>query len=137
MKVAFYKGKKEIFNHLVGWWTRGPYSHVELVMPDGKSFSSSYRDGGVRGKYIQFDDNHWHCLELDESLDQKIIMARINELMGMKYDIRGIFGFVIRSLPDNRNKMFCSEFLMNVLGYDDAWRFDPNTAFSVLLKNRR
>jgi hypothetical protein len=137
MKVAFYKGNKEIFNNLVRWWTRGPYSHVELVMPDGQSFSSSYRDGGVRGKYIQFDDGHWDFLELDASLDEKIIMERINGLMGMKYDTRGIFGFVIRSIGDNRHKMFCSEFLMHVLGYYDAWRFDPNTAFAVLLKNGR
>lgn len=37
-KVAFYKGRHRLFDRLVQWWTRGPYSHCELLLyglPDG------------------------------------------------------------------------------------------------------
>ena len=32
VKIAFYKGKSRLFNKVVSWWTRGPYSHTELVV---------------------------------------------------------------------------------------------------------
>ena len=55
MQVAFYKGKKRLFNRLTAWWLRGLYSHCELVLgyeADGRAIcvASSFLDGGVRQK---------------------------------------------------------------------------------------
>ena len=54
VKIAMYKGRKRVFNRLVSWWTRGPYSHTELVI-DGVCYSSSFLDKGVRKKAIELD----------------------------------------------------------------------------------
>ena len=35
IKVAFYKGRGDLFNKIVRWWTKSPYSHTELILPDG------------------------------------------------------------------------------------------------------
>ena len=66
MQVAFYKGTRSglsgLFNRLVRWWTRGPYSHCEVVFTDEPSKdggvlcgSSSKLDGGVRLKFVVLD----------------------------------------------------------------------------------
>ena len=40
IKVAFFKGDGDWHNHIVRWWTKSPYSHAELVLPDGKTWIS-------------------------------------------------------------------------------------------------
>ena len=57
MIIAFYRGRARLFNRLVCWWLRGPYSHCEALidpLPDGRWLcaSSSYMDGGVRLKVL-------------------------------------------------------------------------------------
>ena len=34
IKVAFFKGDGDWHNHIVRWWTKSPYSHAELVLPN-------------------------------------------------------------------------------------------------------
>ena len=130
MRVAFYKGRKRIFNRLVAWWTRGPYSHCELVLDDGSAVSSSFMDGGVRYKHIDFAPDLWDFVEIGP--EYPAIRERIYVKYGRGYDWRGLIGFVFRRVADHREKEFCSEFVMSVIGYDEAWRFDPNTAKSAL-----
>jgi hypothetical protein len=38
----------------------------------------------------------------------------------------------VRRLPDDRRKYFCSESVAASLGFDEAWRLDPNTFAAVL-----
>ena len=132
MRVAFYKGKKRLFNRLVAWWTNGPYSHVELVLPDGYSYTSSFMDGGVRRKYINFAESNWDLLDIGELTQLATVEKNIYKMQGMGYDVLGLVGFVVRKVKDSKKKVFCSEFVMQALGFEDAWRFDPNTAYSVL-----
>lgn len=144
MKVAFYKstrpGLAGVFNRLVRWWTRGPYSHVELIINPlvqhrglYTCYSSSAMDGGVRTKLIDLCPARWDIVELNPAL-YDAEAARIWYLlhMGAKFDFRGIFGGVIRSVADDREKYFCSESVAAALGFDEPWRFDPNTLYAVL-----
>lgn len=130
MKVAFYKGRKRVFNRLVSWWTRGPYSHCELVLDNGVSVSSSFMDGGVRYKHIDFAPDLWDFIEVGP--EYPAIKDRIYAKCGRKYDWRGLIGFVFRRAGEDRGKEFCSEFVMDLLWYSEPWRFDPNTAYVVL-----
>lgn len=41
----------DIGGHLICWWTRSKYSHVEIVI-DGWCYSSSIRRGGVSRERI-------------------------------------------------------------------------------------
>ena len=132
VKVAFYKGRKRFFNRAVAWWTRGPYSHCELIV-DGKSYSSSFLDGGVRVKEIEYDPEHWDIVDLPWADAARAVMW-FEAHMGLGYDVLGLVGFVARRVEDDRDRYFCSESIAAALGFADAWRFDPNTLYPVLAR---
>ena len=134
--VAFYKGKKRIFNRLVSWWTKGPYSHCELVFCSDFTSSSvgyfmassSFQDGGVRFKTIDASSENWDIVWLDvpfETFDNAMGWFVANH--GKKYDVIGLFGFLFRPITGNKSKYFCSEAVASSLGIEESWRFDPNT----------
>ena len=134
MKVAFYKGKKRLFNRLVCYWLRGDYSHCELVLqtsPDGVSLcaSSSYLDGGVRTKTMVLDPDHWDVVEVDRSAIPEIWL-RVHK--GDRYDVLGLLGFVWRRQTGNQRKWFCSEAVAAMLGFPEPWRFDPMTLWAAV-----
>lgn len=132
MKVAFYKGKKRLFNKLVSWWTRGPYSHCELVFSDGTSASSSFVDGGVRYKHILYNNDHWDFIELGQQFDEQKAREWFDAHEGCAYDVLGIAGFVVRAIGDDGHKYFCNESILNALGISQGWRFDPNSTYALL-----
>lgn len=132
VRVAFYKGRKRFFNRAVAWWTRGPYSHCELIV-DGKSYSSSFLDGGVRVKEIDYDPEHWDIIDLPWADSGKAV-EWFEAHMGLGYDILGLVGFVARRVEDDRNRYFCSESIAAALGFEESWRFDPNTLYPVLAR---
>jgi hypothetical protein len=138
--LAFYKDNSHLFNRLASWWTRGPYSHVELILSIdkktmiGESFSSSYRDGGARIKTIDFiDPKKWDLVEIVVPIGGQEIRSNIEKLIGMKYDVAGLFGFFIGPiLREDTGKVFCSESVLTVIGCGfEAWRFDPNTFYAL------
>ena len=134
MKIALYKGREHLFNKAVSWWTRGPYSHVELILDDGISISSSFRDGGVRYKNINYSNvDNWDFIEIGPEPVE--LRDKINTIDSQEYDWLGLAGFVIRRIGDDRKKKFCSETVMYLLGYLDPWRFDPNTLAAVFRKS--
>jgi hypothetical protein len=140
MKIALYKGKRGgfagAFDAAVRWWTRGPYSHVELVFSNGLSASSSTRDGGVRFKRIDFKPEHWDFVELkvdeEQGFDEEYARAFFEEREGLGYDYFGLFGFIWRPGSGVSRRWFCSEAVAAALGYRDPWRFCPNTLAAVI-----
>lgn len=135
MHIAFYKanspGLAGLYNRAVRWWTAGKYSHVELVFNDGMSASSSYRDGGVRFKRIQFDPEKWDCLIVSDKLESA---ARnwFAQHGGEAYDLLGNFHFVVSPVTGDKDKWFCSEAVAASLGLAEPWRYDPNSLYNVL-----
>jgi hypothetical protein len=138
MKIALYKGKRGgfagAFDAAVRWWTRGPYSHVELVFSDGMAASSSTRDGGVRFKRIDFKPEHWDFVEIDG--DECNAADWFGERLGAGYDYFGLFGFIWRPGSGVSRRWFCSEAVAAALGYRDPWRFCPNTLAAVVMARR-
>jgi hypothetical protein len=135
MKIALYKGKRGgfagAFDAAVRWWTRGAYSHVELVFSDGMAASSSTRDGGVRFKRIDFKPDHWDFVEIDG--DECNAADWFGERLGAGYDYLGLFGFVWRPHNGISRRWFCSEAVAAALGIPDPWRFCPNTLAAVAI----
>lgn len=133
MRLAFYKGRhrgwRGLLDAAVRWWTRGPYSHVELVLADGTCWSSSARDGGVRDKAINLTSGNWDLLPV--AGDEAAAAAWFADHAGAGYDWLGLFGFVWRASGGEGARWFCSEAVAAALGYRDAWRFDPNTLAAV------
>ncbi|HEY9460364.1 MAG TPA: hypothetical protein VIR04_06155 [Paralcaligenes sp.] len=139
MQVAFYKGRSRIFNRLVAWWTRGAFSHCELVTgytSDGAAicWSSSWLDGGVRRKAIKLNPDHWELVDIPDTPRTRtgaVTWFMVNS--GQPYDLLGLLGFLWRPTRDVLHGWFCSEAIAAALGIPEPWRFDPNTLRAVLL----
>lgn len=143
MQIAFYKGTRPglagLFNRAVRWWTRGPYSHCELVLwqqADGSAVcgSSSNLDGGVRRKVIVLDPARWDVFDIPWA-NQAAALDWFIRHDGEAYDSGGLFGFVWRRGDgDDRSKWWCSESLAAALGFVDPWRICPN-GLAALVKS--
>lgn len=135
MRAAFYSGTRPglagIYNRLVRWWTRSPYSHVELIFSTGHAASSSFADGGVRFKTINFDPTRWDFVDLPGHLE-RAAWEWFEEHRGQKYDLLGNLQFVIAPVREDKRKWFCSESVAAALGLPDPWRYDPGTLASAL-----
>jgi len=72
LTLAFYKGTGRWEDRVIRWVTRSSFSHVEMLAHPpawrggaawlGQSWSSSGREGGVRGKEIVFERDRWEFL---------------------------------------------------------------------------
>ena len=135
MKVAFYKGTHAglpgVYNRLIRWWTRSPYSHAELVFDNGQAASASSMDGGVRFKAIEFDPALWDFVSVPAGL---ALAARdwFTQHQGEAYDLLGNLHFVIGAVGDDKRKWFCSEAVAAALGMPNPERFDPGTLHAAL-----
>lgn len=136
MKIAFYKGTKSgmagVYNRGVRWIDRSEYSHCELVFEDGMSASSSFMDGGVRLKEIDYEGkNDWVLVSIpwaNESFAKEYFS--IND--GCKYDLLGNIRFLIGFLRDSNDKLFCSEAVAGAIGIENAWRLTPSALYEYV-----
>lgn len=129
MKAAFYKGTRPgwqgIYSRIVRWVDRGPYSHCELIFSDGISASSSWMDGGVRLKRIDYNPEHWDFIELPTHLEPTA-RAWFEAHKGEPYDILGNLRFVFFMIREAKNGWFCNEAIAAALGDLEPWRIGPN-----------
>lgn len=138
MKIAFYKGTGHLFDRLTRFWTQGTFSHCELVFDNGISASSSFRDKGVRFKDIDYTihPERWVVIDLAYlGIDtQEKAFDWFEERQNCKYDVLGLAGFLLRFIPGQKNKYFCSEAIAEALGFKEAWRFCPNSLYVIMLQ---
>lgn len=121
-KVAFYKAwKGDWTDWLIALWTWGKYSHVELVLENGKGFTASGREDRVRIKEIDFDDGRWEIIEIDKEVD----FVLLESLLGHKYDKLGILFNEFLHIPVNGpQRYYCSEVVSCVL-HSEPCAVDP------------
>jgi len=135
MKIAFYKsthpGFKGIYNWLVRGWECGPYSHCELIFDDGVAASSSFADGGVRFKKIDFNLDKWDIVEIPWA-DESAAFAWFVANHGKAYNIIGNLHFLVGFILWHDDKKFCSQAVLESLGMIDAWRYGPNAAAAMM-----
>ena len=130
--------QKQLFSNLaVSWWDNGPYSHCELLAEhlggdEYLCYSSSVSDHGVRAKRIVLDHKHWDIIEIDADIGK--VHEWFNKNNGKKYDFLGLVGFLIRIIPGEKTRFFCSEAVAAMLGYKDPWRFSPNALYCSLVR---
>jgi len=145
IKYAFYKAfeakgaKKD--DVIIAKWTRGPYSHVELIVLDDVMCSSSPRDGGVRCKEHIYDKSTWDYITIDVETQDITRYTKFYEVTKrLKYDWLGIVGFVL-PVHDNPKKYFCSEWTSKagiIMGIECLYtkepsRLSPNKLAKTLL----
>lgn len=137
--LALYKGKGNWVDKIIRFFTKGKYSHCELAVERHKfytgerlpeisydCYSSSPRDGGVRRKTINVQDNQQWDLILLPNVNPNTIYAYFSKTKGQKYDFWGAIGVVL-GMNHDRQKFFCSEWCWQALkGGEQGWRFSPN-----------
>ena len=145
--VAFSKKKKTIVDYGIAGWTVGQYVHVELVL-NGESYSSSAPDGGVRKKYISYENKSWwDVYEVKGEYDIENVRKFFELTNGAKYDFKGIMlaQFLFSANKEDSTKFFCSEWveialrLTLGLGEKDTlflkgYKFSPNRLHNYLNK---
>lgn len=135
-RVAFYKGTRPgipgVYNRAVRAWTQGPYSHVELVFSDGWSASSSFEDGGVRFKRIDYAPARWDFIELPAEWEPYALEYFEQRNHKVRYDLVGNLHFVIGLVGHSAPREFCSESVAGALRFEQPWRYHPNTLYSAV-----
>jgi hypothetical protein len=127
VKVAFFKSGTGWLHKVIRWWTKSPYSHAELVMPDGKTWVgiSPFLTSRVapRIKYKLDNPQNWDFLTFKLS-DRKPVRAYqldqlykfIDMTQGCKYDWTGmIMSQLCPFLIKRRDKWYCSEWIAHAL----------------------
>lgn len=136
MKIAFYKGIRPglagAYSHGVRFITRSIYSHCEVILDDGMSASSSFSDGGVRFKEIDYDPDRWDIIDLPEA-NEAVVRKWFEDHEYAKYDLLGNAHFVLGFIGNSNGKWFCSEAIAAALGFPNPWRFDPGTLHAAIL----
>tara|TARA_R110000824_G_scaffold15086_1_gene63706 strand:- start:1284 stop:1745 length:462 start_codon:yes stop_codon:yes gene_type:complete len=120
IKVAFYKGGGDLFNKIVRWWTKSPYSHVELILPDDVTwirigpFSSSKLCAIKKEKW---DPKNWDFISITVTSEQvETIKEFFERTKGCKYDWWGmILSHLIPFKVKQRGKWYCSEWIAHAL----------------------
>jgi len=131
MQLRFYKGEfGDYWDKLICFWTRGPYSHVELHFGDDECFSSSSRDNGVRFKTIPLTDR-WAVVDIGHEDIKSDVRAWCQSEVGKQYDWAGAIGCGLWLNLSSKNKRFCSEVTMMALD-----RFKIRHCPDVLSPNR-
>ena len=151
--MAFYKGKGNWKNKIIRWWTKSPYSHAELVMPDNYTWISisplltsvvSYR---IK---IDFDLKKWDFVELQiDDKQHKMLLDFFEETKGCNYDWIGMI--LSQLLPfhiKRKNKWYCSEWIAYALRISGAinWRtikiydrcdLSPGVLFKIINEEKK
>jgi hypothetical protein len=141
VRIAFYKGKGRFFDKLIRLWTRGPYSHCELVFSDGQWFSASPREKVARFKRIEPKPGHWDFVDLPMAAELEALIRQWCEgkAEGRKYDWLGIICTQIMPFGwQDKGRWFCSEVCLSALqwvglfpGKKPHW-VHPNELYKII-----
>ena len=127
IKIAFYKGKGNWKNKIIRWWTKSPYSHAELILPDGITWVSISpfltSTVSARSAYEVKDLNDWDFISFDLSWREPVKEYQIKQLNnfigdtnGAKYDWLGmILSQMMPYLIKHRDRWYCSEWIAHAL----------------------
>ena len=87
--------------------------------------------GGVRLKRIVVDPAKWTRTPLPAAAARRAAQwARTHE--GQLYDWQLIFGFIAWLVPNKASRVMCSEACAEMLGFEEAWRYDPCVLHSAV-----
>lgn len=134
MKIAFYKADKGNFeDKFIGWITKSPYSHCELIFSDGISASSSVRDAGIRFKYITYGDK-WDIFQYTGNRIETEAKQYFIDHDEDYYDRLGALGSAFNKDWSRSGKQYCSYACANALGLNPV--VSPGDFYKELLKNK-
>lgn len=122
VKLIFFRGKG-IMSALIRWQTRGKFSHVGILFEDGVFFESwtgsakhLWRNGGVTSQMNYQIPKDAAVATVEVPDDAYAAMQRFALQQRQKrYDYRSVIRFLTRAKPEQDNKFFCSELVVEIL----------------------
>jgi hypothetical protein len=126
--VAFYKGEGLRRDRIVRWWTGSPYSHVELIMPNGTMTGITPPDYPVvRTKSLAgIQKTDWDFVDISVTENQLNSLRRfIESTRGQGYDWLGMIVSHLTPLKVRLpNRWYCSEWVAYALSVSKilTWR---------------
>ena len=118
IRVAFYRGEGLRRDRLVRWWTGSPYSHVELIMPNGMMAGITPENSKVRWKSpLELNEKDWDFIEISITESQLSSLRNfIESTKGQGYDWIGMIASHLTPLKVRLpNKWYCSEWVAYAL----------------------
>lgn len=145
MYVVFFKGPGNIFDKVIRWWTKGTYSHCELVFSDNTSFSADIKMFKTRFKKVTYCKDDWDIFEVNVTSEEEQTMRKFCEDEdGCWYDIVGIlFTQFIPLSFENPWWWFCSEVgvatFKQISEFEEIEPFkcDPDKFYKLLMESDR
>jgi hypothetical protein len=162
--IAFFKGYKSSRLHrFIRWWTKSPYSHAELILPDNVTwmsispFLSSRVGARVKRDItdISTSSNDWDYLTFKLNSRDAVKAYQISQLdrfieetTGSQYDWAGlILSHLSPYLIKRRGKWYCSEWIAHalvnsrIIMWDDIRLYDtpdlsPGKLYNILCSNK-
>jgi hypothetical protein len=130
VRVAFRVGDRRLFARLIHWWDKTDNSHCEVSanwLANGahRCMSASMLDDGVRAKTLTLTPDKWRVYEVPA--EPAVALDWFEQHEGDRYDLLGLFGFVIRPIKGWLRAWFCSEACAAMLGLPEAWRYTPRS----------
>lgn len=122
MYVLFWKGGHSLQDRLIRCFSRGPYSHCELLFSDGTRFGVS---SAYEARYLLdpqgWNPNDWDCIGVRGG-DEAKVRAFCDTQVGAEYDWLGVaFAIVLPWGRQTADKWFCSELTIAGLQEGDYW----------------
>lgn len=112
MEVLFSLARRStIFGRVIGWWTKGEYSHAELRFSDGWCFSSNLQGrSGTGFNMLRTTPDRYHAvlIECDSETEAKVRKFCIDHV-AQPYDWHGVLAYVFPWAKDKQNAWYCSE----------------------------
>lgn len=125
IRVAFRYGDSRPFARVVTLLRGGDSAHCEAAWSwEGerhRCVSSSFLDGGVRGKDINMPVSKWRIYEIDALRDPLEWCAQNS---GAGYDVLGLLGIIFPPIGHARRRWFCSEVVAHLIGLNQPHTFD-------------
>lgn len=135
IKVAFFKGNRSSRLHrFIRWYTKSPYSHAELILPDDKTwvsispFLTSKLERRISNENMDEWDVitfplHWRDPVKEYQLTQLNNFIEMTE--GSTYDWVGmILSHISPFLIKHKKKWYCSEWIAHALVYSRIIHWD-------------
>lgn len=135
--IAFYKGSSDqLLHRFIRYWTDSPYSHAELILPDGitwisiSPFLTSRVTPRIRPEVENLYD--WELIQLElnprpavRDYQLKQLYKFVQDTQNSKYDWVGmLLSQATPFLVKNKSKWYCSEWIAYALIYSRLLMWD-------------
>jgi hypothetical protein len=118
---------------LIKWRLVSIYCHSGIAIDD-----EMYHCNHILGLYnTKFTKSEWDLYDISMQ-DKDRVIALFNKLKGAKYDWFGIFGFILPTYLQSKNKLYCFEWCyLAMKGEYSSDKVTPEILLKIALDNRQ